>query len=511
MKRFFLCARFVAHAINSDPDASETLARIASIGLLTEVVQDFVKPNTPVETSNLIVYLDAPVAMELLGVSGRAARENIEPAVAELKRIGASVRIFGQSVEEIKRNLRAVLGNQRPTGPTAQALAKGEVLIEYATEVAADPEKFLEQLGIRVAYRKLEQNPAEHAYFTGEQRDEIYGALIFQQNLNARNHDTDVTTLIVRQRGGHEDRDIFRSRFLLMTRNGLLAQLVRRKCVELGVMSPKSIPPVVHRRVLTATMWLRTGLRAGDLEVPKRLLLANCERVLAIRPNVVDHVKRLTDALGDEEKVRQLDVLVKEHRSAQMLMDKTLGAPSVVNESNVGELLTEMLHPYIEEERQKSDKALRDATEAGEKKVGKVRVELEEAKRAGDVATTQLGEMSAEDESAIQALCREISRKLAIRRRIWKGVAGTVAVMLCSPPLFASFGWQGYLSIVLGAPLAYMTITGSKRIGTATSEEYAMKTLLRMAEERGLKAKVSRFVIKWQGNRFEIIGKVDKN
>ena len=61
----FLCARFVEHAITSDPEASETLARIASIGLLTEVIQDFVKPDTPVETSNLAVYLDAPVAMEV--------------------------------------------------------------------------------------------------------------------------------------------------------------------------------------------------------------------------------------------------------------------------------------------------------------------------------------------------------------------------------------------------------------------------------------------------------------
>ena len=320
----FLCARFVEHAIKSDPEASETLARIASIGLLTEVIQDFVKPNTPVETSNLAVYLDAPVAMEFLGVSGRAARENTEPVLAELQRIGASVRIFGQSVEEIGLNLKAVLGNPRPTGPTAQALARGEVLPDYVKQVSVNPGLFLEDAGIRVSHRTLDQYPNEHAYFSGEHRDEIYGALTFQQNYNARAHDADVTTLIMRRRRGYEERDIFKSRFLLMTRNGLLAQLVRRRCVESGLIAPSSIPPVVHRRVVTASMWLRTGLGASDLEMPKRLLLANCERVLAIRPSVVDAVKRLTDALGDEEKVRQLDVLVNQHRSAQMLMHRCL-------------------------------------------------------------------------------------------------------------------------------------------------------------------------------------------
>ena len=255
-----LCARFVEHAIKTDPEASETLARIASIGLLTEVVQDFVKPATPVKTSNLIVYLDAPVAMEFLGVSGNAARENTQPVIAELTRIGAKVRIFGQSINEISYSLKAVLQNPRPTGPTAQALARGDVLKEYVTQVAANPEVFLEDAGISATHRTLEQTPSEHTYFTQDQRTEIYGALSFQLNPHARDHDADVTTFIIRQRSGHEDHDIFKSRFVLMTKNGLLAQLVRKKCVELGVISQSAIPSVVHRRVLTVSMWLRTRL-----------------------------------------------------------------------------------------------------------------------------------------------------------------------------------------------------------------------------------------------------------
>ena len=99
-EQIFLCARYVDDAIKNDSAAGDILARIASIGLLTEVVQDFVRPTAPIETTNLVVYLDSPVALELLGVSGNAARANIKPVIDELKRIGASVRIFGQSVEE---------------------------------------------------------------------------------------------------------------------------------------------------------------------------------------------------------------------------------------------------------------------------------------------------------------------------------------------------------------------------------------------------------------------------
>ncbi len=500
-----LCARFVEHAIRNDPDASETLARIASIGLLTEVVQDFVKPNTRVESSNLVVYLDAPVAMELLDVSGKAARENTFPIIAELKRIGASIQIFNQSVEEIKHSLSAVLGNPRPTGPTAQALVRSEVLRDYVSQVAANPGNFLDKLGVKISPRTLEHNKFEFAYFTEEQRDETRSALTFhQENPNARDHDADVTTLIMRQRRGHEDPDIFKARFLLMTRNGLLALLVRKKCVELGVLSPNSIPPVVHRKVITASMWLRTGLGANDYELPKRLLLANCERVLAIRPSVVDKVKQLTEALGNEEKARQLDVLINQPRSVQMLMDKTLGAPSVVNPENLEELLHQMIHPHLEEERKRSIEAINNEKEKSRKKVEEVTIKLEQAQTVGSTMSTQLNEKMNEDMAAVKALCRDADSILAAQRRNRRLIGCALALAFCTPPLFVPSDWQSYLSIPPAILLVYLTITGNKLIGTLTTEIHAKKTLLRLAKERGLTGKITSFVIDWRGDHFHI-------
>ena len=505
-----LCARFVEHAIINDPEASETLARIASIGLLTEVVQDFVKPNTRVESSDLVVYLDAPVAMELLDVSGKAARENTFPIIAELKRIGAKIWIFNQSVEEIKHNLNAVLGNPHPTGPTAQALVRSEVLRDYVSEVAANPGNFLDKLGVKISPRTLEHHKFEFKYFTEEQRDETRNALTFhQENPNARDHDADVTTLIMRQRRGHEDPDIFKARFLLMTRNGLLAQLVRKKCVKLGVLSPNSIPPVVHRKVITASMWLRTGLGADDYELPKRLLLANCERVLAIRPSVVDKVKQLTEALGNEVKTRQLDALINQPRSLQMLMDKTLGAPSVVNPENFEELFDQMIHPHLEKERIRSNEAIDKEKAESRKRVEEVTSKLEQAQTVGSAMAEQLKEKLNEDMAAVKALCKDAACILAAQRRNRRLIGCALALVLCTPPLFEPSGLQSYLSIPPAILLVYLTITGNKLIGTLTSEEHAKETLLRIAEERSLTGKVSHFVIDWRGSNFHISEKTD--
>lgn len=501
----FLCARFVQHAIETDPGISEVLTKIASIGLLTEAVQDFVKPDTPVEETNLVIFLDAPVALELLGVSGAAARENTQPIISELQRIGASIRIFSQSVEELKSNLRGVLQNPRPTGPTAQAMARGDVLKEFVVEVCSNPESFLEDLGVGMTHRPIEQTPSEHSFFTNDNRTEIYSALAFQQNPRARDHDSDITTMVMRQRRGVEDRDLFKSRFLVMTRNGLLAQLVRKKCVQMGLLSSTAMPPIVHRRVIAAIMWLRTGLGSNGLEVPKRLLLANCASVLAIRPGVVEAVRRITDALGDEEKARQLDLLVTQDRSAQMLMDKTLGAPSVVTKANISQLFEEMLHPHLEEERKRGAVLAEEEKKIGRQNLKNANAELQKSKETENSLAEKLGERLKEDREAVEALCGNIESTLATKRKWMRGLGLALAIIFCLPPFLYPSIWQIWLTFPFAILLAYLTITGSKLIGTVTSEKKALSALKATANARRLDAKLSRFNIGWNGEEFSLV------
>ena len=500
----YLCAKFVEHTIKDAPDAFEILARIASIGLLTEVVQDFVKPNTPIRKSDLKVYLDGPVAMELLGVSGRAAKKNTTLIIRELQRIGVGVGVFSQSIVEIKDNLTAVLTKPHPIGPTAQALLKKEVLRDYVIRIAADPEKFLKNLDIRISRQTLSHPPDDHEYFTEEQRDMIYSALTFhQESPNARDHDADVTALVMRQRRGHKDPDIFKSKVLLMTKNGLLAQRVRKKCVQMGVLSQASIPPVVHRKVITASIWLRTGFGTKELDVPKRLLMANCERILAIHPSVVDKVKELTKSLDDEEKVRQIDILVNEPRSSQILMDKILGAPSVLNTENIEELIEEMLHPLLEKERKKGNEAIKEEQTKSNKKIQEISNNLIQTQAEKSAIQAQLNKKRNEDTEAITALCKDAERILAKNRRFKKTGSGVLAVIMSALSLPISSVWS-YLVFLPSIPLAYLTITGNKWIGTLTTEKHAKKVLSELAEKRGLAGKISYFVIDWDGEHFEI-------
>src|SRR5690606_25184594 len=119
----------------------------------------------------------------------------------------------------IRTTLSAVLENARPTGPTAQAITRGDVLRSFVTEVAGDPEAFLTEIGVPTTHRTLDQNPSEIAYFTDEQYRDLYAAITFQQNPYAREHDATVSTFIMRQRKSRSStRDLFDAGFVLLTK-----------------------------------------------------------------------------------------------------------------------------------------------------------------------------------------------------------------------------------------------------------------------------------------------------
>ena len=504
----FLCARFVKHTIEENQGSAEVLARIAAIGLLTEVVQDFVKPVTSIDKTDLVVYLDAPVAMELLGVSGKLARENTAPVVAELIRIGASVRIFGQSLNEIKHSLQAVLKNPRPTGPTAQALLRREVLREYVTEISLNPAPLLEAMGVKATYRTREQTPSEHQFFTEENWKDLYGRLRYAENPYAREHDADITTLVVRQRRGRTSQDIFKSHAVALTRNGLLAQIVRRACVQTSGLPDETVPPVVHRRVLATAIWLRTGMGASDLNIPKRMLLASCEHVLAIRPGVVEAVKRLTDALGDEDKSRQLDLLVSQDRSAQALMDKTLGMSNVVTAENLSLLWREMLHPHLEEERQKGLEAVNKAEADGKKRLemANEKIEALHKEREQEAASfgSKLETKRREDRDAIDALCADVQKTLRRNRAIRIGIGVALGLIFSIPLLLDTTPIVRVASFLIGWFLAYLTATGGKLLGISTDETRTLKTLHSVAGHRKLVSKLNQFDIGWNKTAFVV-------
>ena len=203
-----------------------------------------------------------------------------------------------------------------------------------------------------------------------------------------------------------------------------------------------------------------------------------------------------------------------------MLMDKTLGAPSVVNPDNVEQLFQEMLHPYLEDERKKSDEAVVDAQNKANSKIEELNRRLEQERIS---RSTVEKELATSYKKTVQDFCEEVERLLKSQRKFRKVIALILAIFSFISTLIVPIilseqvtlqSWNPILtmlSIIIGTSLTvaltYSTITGAKWIGTRITSERARKTLIELADQRGLNDIIRNFEIDWQNDSFEFFEK----
>ena len=508
----YLCARFVKYLFDQKSPIIGDLCKLASVGLLTEVIQDFQKPVTQVKRTNLNVYLDAPVALDLLGVSGRAAAANIRPIIAKLQQIGASVRIFRISVDELQHALDAVLKRSPPerTGPTADAMRRNQVAEAYVRQIATDPDSALAELKVGIVQRTLDQFPNEHEYFTREHYEQLFSKMTWHFEMPRREHDTSVIAHIMRMRGATQTRDLFQSKHLLITRNGALAQLARKFAVDQGLISSHAIGPAIHQRQLATAAWLRTGLSDTGDDVPKTYLLAACERVLELKKGIVDQV-RITARNLTPEIQEQLELLLTQDRSVQMLMDKTLGVSSVVSSTNIESLVDSMRSTLTEEVRKDSERTLTAAKREAAAKVREAHGARRSAEKQAADLDNKLNTIGAEDRAIVGRLLSDVNRDIRRHRTRLKAGAGLAAILIGALPFLTdsmSGMWRLLVFLLggaIGATLAFLQLLDRPTGLDAAVDKFAMRRLNTIATRRGISAKLARCETEYRDGQFRYI------
>ncbi len=415
----YLCARFVRQLAKDKPEFVPHMARLASIGLLTDVIEDFVKPTAPEARSDLTLILDAPVALNLLGLSGNAARDDIRNVVEALRGIGCSFLALPVSCDEMNRNLSSMLRLPAPDrhGPTHDAMRKGEVQEAYVRSVMNDPEQALATVGVTVRPVDLTTYPASTRFFSEELYEGFFGGIRWKQDsIDARQHDAVCAAITMRLRAGQRSSDVLRSRFVFVSTNPRFARYARDFCVDSRLVGPNHVPPVVLQRELATTAWLRTGFagQAGERitrDIPRSHLIASCERVLKTRREVVQAVHRTLKEFAPDRLV-QYELMLSDQRSVQRLMDETLGEERLVNADNAERLLEEMRRATAQEVEGEYRRKMRDQKRALTAKA-QAEQELAEAARLAQQAALNASAVAQREASA--AMLRDKEREIAER------------------------------------------------------------------------------------------------
>lgn len=386
----YMCARFVRHICAAEPKYVEHLARLASIGLLTEVVEDFIKPIQTAEHVGLTVVLDAPIALDLLGCSGKALQDDVKNVVDSLSAIGCTFVVFPVTCIEMQANLKSMLskpGNER-YGYTFDAMVRREVMEEFVLAVAHDPERALARIGVKVKPITLQQFPNAHVHFDEERYEGFFAGIRWVQEVAPREHDATCMALLMRLREGKHHSDVFRCGYVFVTRNPTFVRESRRYCLESRLINELQEGPVIHQRELATIAWLRTGLGASE-QIPRGHLLATCDRVLRVRNEVREAVATKLRQVTPE-KLEQYELLLYDQRSLRKLADETLNDETVVTAENAERLLELMRLATVEQERQQFEGKLREEQERNEAMFSANRTEAEKLASERDAALLQL-------------------------------------------------------------------------------------------------------------------------
>jgi hypothetical protein len=453
-----MCARFVKYLSTEAPEYIAHLARLASIGLLTEVVEDFARPITTEGKVDLTIAVDAPLALDFLGCSGTALQDDVRRIFDALRSIGCRFIVFPITSDEVQRNLQSML-SKRPSeryGYTHDALLKREVIPEFVQAVARDPEGALQKAGIQVRPLTLSQYPNSHKWFNNQYYEDFFSAVYWVEDVAPREHDATCVALLMRLREGRHHSDLFRCGYVLATRNATFVRESRKYCLESRLINQRQEGPVIHQRELATLAWLRTGLGIAQ-QIPRGHLLAVCEQVLRVRMEVSEAVGKKLRQITPE-KIEQFELLLQDHRSVRKLADETLNDETIVTADNAEQLLEAMRKATIAEERQEFERNLQEQKKRHSELQRKARAETTEARSAmlraeeeRDEAKAALAARKERDKEAADEFARRIARRAGLVEKlasIFLLLMGGVAILqYFTGWLSTSFAWTCVLAV----------------------------------------------------------------
>lgn len=350
----YLVARFVSSIARTHQELFSELERVAAVGLLAELAQDFHKPTSRIRRTNITVYLDSPVALDLVGASGSETAAQIRGLTTALQKLGAKISLFDVSVREMSNSIRAILfkSPSERYGPTQEAILRGEIDEAFLSSVVSDPIVAFKPYGVKVQTLGFEGKLRADSYFTEYHYNSLHDELINlhqgrdDYELRCR-HDAKAVALVMRLRRGHEHPDLFESSCFFLTRNRLFADIARRFCIRTQLLEDGCVGPFVKTHELAAALWLRTGLSDNE-EIPKKQLLAGCARVLALRRPVVVQARRailrLKNTLSlDPERARQMEAVLSQDRSMLLVSDRIRGGGQAIQEKDLLDIYSRVL------------------------------------------------------------------------------------------------------------------------------------------------------------------------
>lgn len=430
----YVSAKFILWAKKADDRSFKALSILANLGVVTQLASFFHRRTDGVEkTGSPTIILDGPLLLDIAGFNGPDRHHDTQLLLELAHNRGCKVWIFRHSVYEAKDIVKAVLMSApgERFGPLALALRNKQVSQDALQLFLDDPVGITERMG--VCDRILDVNPDKFKTnsdsFTEEDWRSIYGALSGWKSDLARARDSDSVAGVMRLRDSHASKNPWDTRYLLLTSNVLLAQIVTTVCSQLDLTREDDIGPLIARSEFAALLWL-SGDPANKREIVSSHLMAAAQGVLAQDRRLVERLKEYSANVSAERR-EFVDAVAQTELSYEMLQNVTLGDPRRVDDNAIQAVIDGLLDEGRREGAAETSRRHRESRRKLREDTHLAQAERDEAK-SGEIAAKEEAQRievaravaNAEKTSALQRAAIELKRRKQIED-VLDGVIGS--------------------------------------------------------------------------------------
>lgn len=344
---------FAGYLIENDPEGFAALEVVVKGYVLSGVLYypDLGKVETRFD--DLEVCCDTPFLLKTLGFAEQGLHVQALDLVELLKELGAKLRCFHHTREELvgvleseAKNLRAGANGNRAFGyATSRRFRRDEI-----EEMIITVDVTLRKLGVEVV-----DTPPWTAAVDESALEEVLGEGVEYTRASQCQKDTMSLAAVARLRRTRRVESFENAKAIFVTTN---LDLVRASSGFFGhIEGPGSIPVCFSVGTLTRLAWVKRPMSAPDL--PKHMLIAssyaslNPSRTLWQRYLEALARRREKGELSDEE----YQFLRSSREARQALMDKTLGEEGAFSAGTVDEVLAHAKRVIQAEAEEKTKEA----------------------------------------------------------------------------------------------------------------------------------------------------------
>lgn len=426
----YVCARYVKHCYLTERENYLALATLCQLGIVCQLATFFARP-PPAEKVNrkLLVALDGPFLVDLLGFGGEDRRSDAELIIRLARKRKARVALFSHSLEEAQDIIRGTLTNEPSMrfGSIAAALRRGSVSQAILDAFVQTPRRIVEKTRLIDEFIEKDDRrfTGRNEYFDTDDWRSLYAALSTWKDL-PRQRDCDSVRNVMRLRGDTAGNSVWNSQIVMLTSNQELARIAKQICVSRDILRPQDVGPVVSRFQIAALLWL-DGAEDEKSEIVSTHLMAAASAFLTRDHVLVGRVQKYAWNVGKERK-ELVEAFVSQPLTYEFLQDATLGGVRRVDDSVVSDVLRRLVEHGREEGAELERVKIATEIEGGKKTTQEAQREAEEAAKAARLAETQAAEaqraqqLAEENTAKVEASARKEMARAERARQMLQAV-----------------------------------------------------------------------------------------